>query len=135
MNYLIHPLRKITDMHTHALIHTYLPSCVLLYAACGTYWTSRCDDVLLNHNSRVQGAGLSLCLLYPCSIFRCTTLGLLMILGMFYMKFMLIFQMLAVLDICSHWIQMYRYCSNKRHGYECRVCESWCTDNFRSNQS
>ena len=41
--------------------------------------------------------------------FRCTTLGLLMILGMFYPHYMLLFQMLAVLDVSSHWMQMYRY--------------------------
>lgn len=38
---------------------------------------------------------------------RCTTLALMMTLGVFYPKYLVYFQLLAVLDISSHWMHMY----------------------------
>lgn len=39
--------------------------------------------------------------------FRCATMCLLMMLCVFYPKWLLIWQLLVALDISSHWIQMY----------------------------
>lgn len=35
-----------------------------------------------------------------------------MVLGLFYPNYLLVFQMIAGLDIFSHWMQMYRYSNN-----------------------
>eukprot|EP00118_Oscarella_pearsei_P012862 m.97925 g.97925 ORF g.97925 m.97925 type:complete len:217 (+) comp36967_c1_seq6:134-784(+) len=38
---------------------------------------------------------------------RCGTLGLIMVLAIFYQEYALLFQFLCILDIASHWLQMY----------------------------
>lgn len=40
---------------------------------------------------------------------RCATLCLMLVLSYFYPDYMLCFQLLILLDIFSHWFQMYRY--------------------------
>lgn len=39
---------------------------------------------------------------------RCTTLCLMMTCSLFYPQYMIALQLLATLDISSHWFQMYR---------------------------
>ena len=39
--------------------------------------------------------------------FRCATTCLIMVLCVLYPQYMFWFQLLVILDICSHWIQMY----------------------------
>ena len=38
-----------------------------------------------------------------------STLGLLMVLACFYPDHIIVYQFIAILDITSHWLQMYRY--------------------------
>lgn len=77
------------------------------YVAMTLYWLSAFLDVFDGMAARHFNQSTSFGAVLDMVSDRCTTLCLIMNCAMFYPGYLLAFQLLVVLDISSHWLQMY----------------------------
>lgn len=83
----------------------FMPTCHILAGSC--YLLSQFLDALDGHAARMYGQCTKFGAVLDMVTDRVSTAGLLVILAQFYPSIQFVFQCLIVLDISSHWIQVY----------------------------
>lgn len=83
----------------------FMPTCHIFAGTC--YLLSQFLDALDGHAARMYGQCTKFGAVLDMVTDRVSTAGLLVILAQFYPSIQFVFQFLIVLDISSHWIQVY----------------------------